>query len=286
MIGRLRGRIQYYRHRRRLQTVDGVCLFTGYPRSGHSLVGALLDAHPEMMVAHELDVLGLVEGGYGYRSLYGLMLDNSRRISREGRRHSGYDYRVPDQWQGTAETLKVIGDKKGGDTAMRLESNPALLDSLADVFPAPVRFLHIVRNPFDNLATRVRWNRKVDGGCDERLMAGQVDLFFRQAAVNSRLIKDPRFDVLTLRHEDLVEDLAAGLGEICRFLGVQAASDWITACSTIVFRKPRQTRALYPYTAELVARISEQMQDYEFLRGYRFCEDESVSAGATTTNAR
>jgi hypothetical protein len=30
------------------------CLFIGYPRSGHRLIGALLDAHPDVAIAHEI----------------------------------------------------------------------------------------------------------------------------------------------------------------------------------------------------------------------------------------
>ena len=32
------------------------CLFMGYTRSGHSLVGACLDAHPEAAIAHEAKI--------------------------------------------------------------------------------------------------------------------------------------------------------------------------------------------------------------------------------------
>ena len=33
--------------------LQAFCLFMGYTRSGHSLVGACLDAHPEAAIAHE-----------------------------------------------------------------------------------------------------------------------------------------------------------------------------------------------------------------------------------------
>ena len=32
--------------------VERVCLFIGYQRSSHSLVGSILDAHPEAAIAH------------------------------------------------------------------------------------------------------------------------------------------------------------------------------------------------------------------------------------------
>jgi hypothetical protein len=40
-----------------------LCLFIGHPRSGHTLGGALLDAHPNAVIAQKLDVLGLVLDG-------------------------------------------------------------------------------------------------------------------------------------------------------------------------------------------------------------------------------
>ncbi|KAJ7371717.1 hypothetical protein OS493_023052 [Desmophyllum pertusum] len=44
----------------RFKLYDGVetfVMFIGYPRSRHSLVGAILDAHPEIIIPHEYDVL-------------------------------------------------------------------------------------------------------------------------------------------------------------------------------------------------------------------------------------
>jgi hypothetical protein len=35
----------------------------GYPRSGHSLVGSLINAHPEALIAHELDAIALIDAG-------------------------------------------------------------------------------------------------------------------------------------------------------------------------------------------------------------------------------
>jgi len=39
-------------------------MFVGYPRSGHSVIGSLLNAHPDMVVAHELNALRYVQAGF------------------------------------------------------------------------------------------------------------------------------------------------------------------------------------------------------------------------------
>ena len=37
--------------------VETFVMFIGYPRSSHSLVGAILDAHPEIIIPHEFNLL-------------------------------------------------------------------------------------------------------------------------------------------------------------------------------------------------------------------------------------
>ena len=100
-------------------------MFIGYPRSIHSLVGSILDAHPEIIIPHEYDV---IENWQKYRSLrtlsktlpkYQLFLDlhqlsteqamfgvrSSAGVTRKSR---SYRYNVPGLWQGGYEkTIKV-----------------------------------------------------------------------------------------------------------------------------------------------------------------------------------
>jgi hypothetical protein len=52
-------------YRRSFDEVERFCLFAGYARSGHSIVGAVLDAHREAVIAHELEVTAPVLAGIG-----------------------------------------------------------------------------------------------------------------------------------------------------------------------------------------------------------------------------
>src|SRR2546430_1706106 len=91
--------------------VETCCLFIGYPRSGHSLIGSLIDAHPEVVLAHELDLLRYVYARFGRLALCHLALENSRAFTRRGRAATLYSYSVPGQWQGRFERIRVLGDK-------------------------------------------------------------------------------------------------------------------------------------------------------------------------------
>ena len=102
------------------QAYDGVetfVLFIGYPRSSHSLIAALLDAHPEIIIPHEYDILGR------WNEIRSANISNKRlekyvifyrlhRLSQEqslvGNRANnclygscGYNYNVPGLWQGS-----------------------------------------------------------------------------------------------------------------------------------------------------------------------------------------
>jgi hypothetical protein len=142
-------------HRAR-DVLDGVqtfFMFIGYPRSGHSLIGSLLDAHPAIVCAYELGVLKYVLARYGRRAIYYRLLKNSEAFTARGRATRYYSFQVPGQWQGRSQDLRIIGDKQGDGAVLRLKARPWLLDRLRRTVACRVRFLHVVRNPYDNIST-------------------------------------------------------------------------------------------------------------------------------------
>jgi len=109
---------------------DGVemfVLFIGYPRSRHSLVGAILDAHPEIIIPHEYNVLGewdrfrsqgaKQKNMAKYLLFYELQELSSRQATFGLRAKNpvsmhmvgSYNYNVPGLWQGGYRSrIKVL----------------------------------------------------------------------------------------------------------------------------------------------------------------------------------
>lgn len=135
-------------------------MFIGNSRSGHSLIGACLDAHPEMIVAHELDYIRFFEKGFSRNQILYMLYDNSRHFARVGRGWGPYSYAVPGQWQGRHATLKVIGDKKAGATTSRFMRHPYYLNLMQRFIAMPMKILHVVRDPRDMVASL---SRHLDG---------------------------------------------------------------------------------------------------------------------------
>jgi hypothetical protein len=262
------------RERRRFADVEAFCIFVGYPRSGHSLVGALLDAHPEIVIAHELDVLKYVDAGFRRIQLFELLLANSRRIAASGREQTGYSYAVPGQWQGRFQALRVIGDKKGGMSTFRLRDDPGGLERLTRRVHAPLRVIHVVRNPYDNIATMSRRR-------DTRLPRGERDrpVGVREAAgryfslcetVTSVTARLPASEVFHLRHEDLIAAPAERLRDLCGFLGRTAPDDYLDDCAAVVFGESRRSRDGVEWSAEEVELVAREIARFGFLMGYTF----------------
>ena len=109
-------------------------LFIGYARSGHSLIGAILDAHPEIIIPHEFKAISKWDY-YKQETKTRLFFDlhslsrfqamfGNRAASRPGR--INYSYNVPGQWQGTyKEKITVI---------KRLRKKLSLMLDLSEVF--------------------------------------------------------------------------------------------------------------------------------------------------------
>jgi len=248
-----------------LGSIERTCLFLGHPRSGHSIVGALLDAHPSMVIAHELDFLRFVDAGWTAPELYWACLENSRRSASTGRKWGPYEYSVPGQWQGRWQDLRVIGDKKGGITSLALRRDPSALDRLISRIPVPICWVHVVRNPWDNIATLRRKQFP-----DLRMA---IRMFFRIAeTIDQTIARLPADSVLTVHFEDLPRDPRACLSSLAEFLGVSADASWLDACAELVWASPSRARDRIQWPDWAHASLAKLSQRHAWLAHYGFAD--------------
>jgi hypothetical protein len=255
-------------HRGDFESVEAYCMFIGHGRTGHSLVGSLLNGHPEMVVSHELDALRLLDRAQVPLSrdqLFSAIMQRDAEFTGLGREWTNYSYDVPETAQGEFDRLRVIGDKKGAATTRRLGQHPELLGDLRETVSVPLRVVHVVRNPFDTIASR----RKLK----ETWQEYGVEKFFANAD-NVELVSEMLDDdeLFRLHHEDHVSETADVLSDLCAFLGVDADDDYLSACEDFVFESPKQTRDEVAWRDEEVERIERKSQEYDWLAEYRFDE--------------
>src|SRR5438874_12177441 len=104
------------RHRSDMAEVERFLLFVGYPRSGHSIVGAMLNAHPNAVIAHELHVWRQILAGRTREEVFARILARAYWFDLRGNR-TNYSYDIPHQWQGRFDRLELVGDKCAGRVA-------------------------------------------------------------------------------------------------------------------------------------------------------------------------
>jgi hypothetical protein len=246
--------------------LDTFVLFVGHPRSGHTLISALLDAHPDVVIGNEVHVLKHIGQGMRRTMLFHQLIDSAEQFAQQGAVWQGYSYAVPDQWQGRSRTLRVLGDKHAPATIRYYGAQPEILVRLRQMLGPhlKLRFIHTIRNPFDNIATI--WRRQ-----SVYSLTQCADEFFGRCAstvwLNNNLAPEERLDI---QLENFIATPQDCLTEMCRFVGVEASEPYLRACAGIVFDSPKQSRHDAPWTPDLIESVRQRISGYDFLSAYTF----------------
>jgi len=242
--------------------------FVGHNKSGTSMVGGLLDAHPNVIMADEIDALKYAEAGFDRDQLFYLLLKGSRSEARKGRvtarRLTPYSYAVAGQWQGRVTTPMVVGDGRSGTSTRRLGADPGLLRRLPEVMPGvAVRLFQVIRNPFDPISVMmVRGRRSFRNAVDHYFQACEVLLEIRRLVEPGAL--------LPVRYETFIAYPQGELTTVCRFLGVEPDPDYLTACAGIIRREPDRSREMVEWPRRWINEVHQRIFDVDFLEGYRY----------------
>lgn len=243
-------------NRQLLRSLKCCVLFVGPCRSGHTLIAEFLNAHPNMHFArkeHPVDNVHRLNTGM----LWQKVLDYRDPLMLK----KDWRYRVPGQHQGEFADLQVLGSRGCRITVKALAENPERCDQLEARIPAPIKFLHMVRNPFENIAKIVRYNQLEPEDA--------ADLYFKLCDYVDVVRK--RFGSESLREiylEDLIDDPRGTLLNLLAFLGMEAQDDYLDACAGMVWKKPSQDHKQLAFDAALDARINKEMAERPYLKRY------------------
>ncbi len=256
----------------RFGAVRSFLLFAGYPRSGHTLVAALLDAHPEIVLSIEWGALSYLRMGFRKHAIYYSIERHSRLFTeRLSNRWTGYSYRVEGQWQGRSDRIWLIGDKLAGQTSRILREHPGLLDRLREETGVELRILHVIRNPYDSISTMAhRAYEKSPARGKEPDLAGFSDLYFERVELMNALKEEGRYSIYDLYHEDLIANPEGELSGLLDFLGLGYDKAFLESCARIVYDSPHRSRYRVPWPEGLKNRVASEIGKYAFLARYDF----------------
>ena len=295
-----------------LHGIEKLAFFVGYARSGHSIVGTLMDAHPHVVISNEFgffkkfSLLNRASDEQWTANFYNLLYSHSKSDAVRGLRVSkakGYVLKVDGMWQGKFDRyIKVIGDKDGPATLNSyIDNRESFLknyEKLKSNVDIPLRIIHVVRNPFDIISTIIIWKYR-SGSFREvkkQFIAPQtgrttkkdlhkfnnsktVDTYtkrvFEKIDAAQKLINEVfgRENVLDVHNRDLVSDPRGTVSRLFEFLEVEVTEHYLDACEGKVFKSVSRSRNTVVWTPEQVEEVERRMKEYHMLRGYSFTSD-------------
>ena len=284
--------------RRVINRVKSVVLFVGHAHSGHSIVGSILDSHPHIVVSHELDLFNKmkIHPEWSKSEIFNAFWKMSVSASTSGLRtdknkafKKGYTLAIPGLYQGTYESyIDVIGDKRGGRMTQLLNRDPKLwkqlYDRLISVTSVPVKIFHVIRNPFDNIATSVLFvakrspnstksitELKQEGHVytfDPKLIDSHTKVYFK----NYQAIEDAKvrfdLDIIEVHGKDLIADGKKVINEMCDFLQVTCDDHFISVCSDKIFPKESKTRYQFHWEDYQIKNVQNRIEKFSNLHRY------------------
>lgn len=268
-------------------------LFVGYPRSGHSIIASMMDGHPDVVIAHEYNLFAkcskfnpLSDLFQNKTDIVNALYKASAHSARSGWRSDsitskGYNLHTT-EWHGTFNNLKVVGDKSGGRIAKYFYQNytmaMACYRELSSTVQVPIFFIHVVRNPFDMIATALI--RKITSIEDMRTLSlkkVQVPLDKVQDYVTSifhfaeAVLRIEQFaKVYEIHHEDFVRDPKTSVRHICAVLDLQCSTEYVDRCYEKAYRVISKSRYSMEWDPVVKKRIEEEMNKYSFFSMYSF----------------
>lgn len=279
-----------------VERVRKFVFFVGYPRSGHSIVGSMMDAHPNMVIAHEYNLFRRWERARGKhtqrKQLYNSLYRNSIASALSGWRSKdkdskGYTLGLDYPWQAGFTELKVIGDKSGAVTTNMFKRDPQrfeeILRELRQTTGVPVYAIHVVRSPFDMISTRLLYADSGKRGrlavtperphCNSYGLSYHTNRTFTLIQDVQRLIEKTNLTVLDVHHTDLVNEPRETMSMVCRFLGLPCPADYLDACESKAYRHTPKSRLLVDWPERMIEEVNRLSKPHTFLWRYSFKGD-------------
>ena len=136
-------------------------------------MGSILDAHPHVILGHEARFFLRLGGDLSRKTLnnkldiFNFLWKNSFQSTTLGLRTEenrallkGYTLAIDGLYQGTfVPPIQVIGDKNGGQTTLMFIDEPTKWNNVflklqSFLNNIPIKVIHVIRNPYDNIATK------------------------------------------------------------------------------------------------------------------------------------
>ena len=270
--------------------IDGLqsfLFFIGWPRSCHSVIGSMLDAHPNIIVAHEFFLFKKIRKDEQLRDrnkLFNELYSNSYRNAINGWRSDkntikGYNFRMAGSWQGQFSKLKVIGDKSGGDSVAQFRTGGReFYEQFKKDVKLPIKILQVIRNPFDAIATDVLYHATDHHGkfaatptnkyTDFKSLKNIIRNFIRLTNTLISMETDLNQSPHQVYCDDLVADPIKTISGICDYLEVECSAEYLQMCADKTYKKVSMSRDLVTWDPKTLPSLMKDLEKFPYFARY------------------
>jgi sulfotransferase family protein len=234
-------------------------LIVGNARSGTTIIGSIVDAHPRMICGNETNASQRFWRGLERDDIVREIVDNSVANADSGRPSFEYRYAIPTpdkDWR----DIDVIADKVWNPSLLLMHGDRTLLPQLAERMGTQVLLVHCIRHPLDVIATM---HRRSAASLRDRMR-----WYFMHCEAVQALVERNDAPLAHFAHEQLIASPDVEIPRLCDFLGVPAAEDYVRRCRQVMFREVKTTRDGVSWPDDILAEIRQRASHYDFLRGY------------------
>ncbi len=238
-----------------LSQVRSLVIFLGHAHSGHSIIGAIMDAHPDVCISNEVNLAKLIrDHDLSKAEIEAVLYYYSQKNNEVTAWHNTeYKYNVPGGHQGETTQPLVIGDKKGGATTRLIMKNPNILDRLLDCYQNELKIINVHRNPLDIIAAYAYY-------WDEPIGMNHLKRFIENDQTNTQLKSkiDPS-QWLDIQQSQFIENPVLIMSKIFDFIGVNASQDNLRNWTKIVKQDVVGKSKIIDIPKELISALDEYM---------------------------
>jgi len=257
---------------KKFKNVTHYCLFIGYPRTGHTLLNAMLNAHENIVLANELKDLFYMKKSFSKLQLFYLLERNSRLFHNVKKSfHTGYSYVIPHSWQGKHSKITIIGNKDAQYVSRMLMKDPEIVDKLNKHVGVPLKIFHVVRHPLDTIATMSIKSVLINPDKippTPEIIDLAIDLYFKYVDAVVAFKQKNNHEIFDLYHEDFIENPKRCFTEMLDFVGVEHTFQTIENACSIVFESPRKSRTKIEWQEYQLEKIKQHSNSVVYLKKY------------------
>ena len=251
-----------------LTTDEKWITFIGHGRSGHTIISAILDSHPNVRIAEEQKYINKwSQQGWTRDRIISHLLQAGQGKERKLKALPGSGPWV----EGKHERL-AVGDKWGYDAVGLVRKGKAsveVLDEFASYMGMKLKVIHTIRNPYDNVCAWLDSPKYIrqwgTGDYMYRMAVRQYVRFYDHAF---KLLN--RYDHFDLYNDEIIAQPRETITKLCEYLELPIVEPWLTNAASSLYKKPNVRSANREWPAEWLEAIDQRIiSKYDFFERFK-----------------